>query len=144
MIMNRTALIFGAIVAVAMIAAAVWSSVGDEAATPDYPYSRLLADAASGRVESVVQVGTRLTVRLGGESEARHVAVASESINVYAELCTAAGAQLGACPIEYVADAPSSSEQWLGLLITSLLPVLLIGAFIFFMMRNAQRQGRGA
>lgn len=142
--MNRTTLVLGAIVAVAMIAAAVWSSVGDDTSPTAYPYSRLMSDAASGRVDSVVQAGTRLTVMLTGESEPRHVAVASESINVYAELCMAAGAQLGACPIEYLANAPSSSDQWLGLLITSLLPVLLIGAFIFFMLRQAQRQGRGA
>ena len=38
----------------------------------------------------------------------------------------------------YRAEEASQSGQWLGLLISALLPVLLIGGFIFFMMRQAQ------
>lgn len=70
--------------------------------------------------------------------------IASESINVYAEVCAAAGADLGQCPIEYTALGTSEAGQWLGLLISALLPVLLIGAFIYFMMRQAQRGKTGS
>ena len=40
--------------------------------------------------------------------------------------------------IDYSAVEESAAGQWLGLLITAFLPVLLIGGFIFFMMRQAQ------
>jgi ATP-dependent Zn protease len=116
----------------------------DERDAPVYAYSDLLADAAAGRVEAITQDGTRLTVSLSAEAQPRRTTVASESINVYAEVCTAAGAQLGDCPIEYVAVGPSAAGQWLGLLITALLPVLLIGGFIYFMMRQAQRGQSGS
>ena len=141
--MSRATLGFGVIAVVVMALALLWTSLDSERDTPTYPYSQLLADAAAGRVEGITQDGTRLTVQVSSEAEPRHVTVASESINVYAEVCAAAGAELGACPIAYAAQAPSEAGQWAGLLITALLPVLLIGAFIFFMMRQAQRQRPG-
>jgi ATP-dependent Zn protease len=105
---------------------------------PSYPYSRLLADAAAGRVESVVQGGTELTVTIRGETEPRIVQVASDSVNVYAEICAATGNPPGPnCPTEYEVVAASSTGPWLGLLISSVLPVLLIGAFFYFMIRAA-------
>ncbi|MGH2357353.1 MAG: hypothetical protein ACRDGJ_04995 [Candidatus Limnocylindria bacterium] len=119
------------------------ASLDDERQTSTYSYSELLNDAAAGKVEAIIQEGISLTVLLGGASESRTVAIASESINVYAEVCAAAGAQLGECPISYEARAPSAAGQWVGLLVTALLPVLLIGAFILFMMRQAQRQKPG-
>ena len=77
---------------------------------------------------------------MSGESEPRSATIASESINVYAEVCTAAGSALGECPIEYTARAPSAAGSMLTLLVTALLPVILIGSFIYFMMRQAQRE----
>ena len=59
---------------------------------------------------------------LSGVSEPRRVMVASESINVYPEVCAAADAELGTCPIDYAARAPSPAWQWIGLLVSALLP----------------------
>jgi ATP-dependent Zn protease len=119
--------------------ALLWTYTTDGTDVPAYPYSQLLADAAAGNVETITQDGTQLTVTMRGEAEARFVTVASESINVYAEVCAAAGSPLGQCPIEYLVVEESAAGQWVGLLVTSLLPILLIGAFIFFMLRQAQR-----
>ena len=119
--------------------ALLWTYTTDDNEAPSYPYSQLLADAAAGNVQAITQNGTRLAVRIRGENEPRLVTVASESINVYAEVCAAAGVPLGQCPIEYTVVEESAAGQWVGLLVTSLLPVLLIGSFIFFMMRQAQR-----
>jgi ATP-dependent Zn protease len=119
--------------------ALLWTYTTDDSEVPAYPYSQLLADAAAGKVEAISQDGTRLTVTLRGETEPHLVTVASESINVYAEVCGAVGSPLGQCPIQYAVVEESAAGQWVGLLITSLLPVMLIGSFIFFMMRQAQR-----
>jgi ATP-dependent Zn protease len=123
------------VVAVAL----AWSVFRPSAAPAAYPYSQLMADAAAGRVTSIVQEGTELTVSLRDEAETRASTVASESVNVYAEACAAAGEELGQCSIGYTARAPSTSEGIVSLLITALLPVLLIGGFIYFTMRQAQR-----
>jgi ATP-dependent Zn protease len=142
--MNRVALALGIVVVLVFGLALLWTYLDGGSEAPTYPYSQLLADAASGRVDSIIQDGTRLTVTLTGESEPRSVAVASESVNVYAEVCAAAGAELGECPIEYTALGTSEAGQWFGLLISTLLPVLLIGTFIYFMMRQAQRGKTGS
>lgn len=100
-------------------------------------YSELVRAAASGQVEAVVQEATTLSVTLGGDSAPRTVIV-SEQLNVRQELCEAAGTpEAGDCQIRYQFVAPSAAGQWIGLLITALLPVLLIGGFIYFMMRRA-------
>jgi hypothetical protein len=125
------------VIAIAM----VWSLSGNEEAQT-YAYSELLADAAAGRVDWIVQDETHLTVWLVGETEPRVVRIASDAINVYAEVCAAAGAGLGECPIGYEALG-TEAGQWLGLIITALLPVLLIGAIIYLLMRQSMRGTRG-
>ena len=123
--------------------ALVWSYLADGTQAPTYAYSELLADAAAGNVVAITQSGTDLTVTKRGVSTPLRVAVASESINVYAEVCAAAGASLGGCPIDYAAVEASAAGSIVTLLITSLLPVVLIGSFIYFMMRQAQRGKSG-
>jgi ATP-dependent Zn protease len=123
--------------------ALLWAYADSGSEAPAYPYSQLLADAAAGRIEAIEQDGTHLAVSLSGENEPRSGRIASETINVYAEACAAAGAELGQCPIRYMAVGASEAGQWVGLLVTALLPVLLIGAFIYFMMRQAQQGKAG-
>jgi cell division protease FtsH len=87
--------------------------------------------------------GERVTVKLEG-SETEKTAVVppgSEGTTVFQQICDAAGFGDPATCAENIAFnpvEPSAAGQWVGLLITALLPVLLIGAFIFFMMRQAQ------
>jgi ATP-dependent Zn protease len=103
----------------------------------EMPYSELLQAAARGEVQAVIQDGTTLSVTLEGD-DARRTVIVSEQLNVRQELCAAAGAgDPGDCQIRYEFAQPSAAGQWLGLLITALLPVLLIGGFIFFMMKRA-------
>jgi cell division protease FtsH len=122
--------------------ALLWTYLVDSKQTAPYTYSQMLQDAQSGAVTDVVQDGTRLTVTLKGNKDApKTVVVPSQFVNVRAELCTAAGvADPATCAaaIHYSAVEESAAGQWLGLLITAFLPVLLIGGFIFFMMRQAQ------
>lgn len=143
--LSRIRLVLGIVVVGIFGLALLWTfyvDSGNEA--PAYAYSQLLADAAAGRVGAIAQDGTHLRVTLNGKSEPRSARIASESINVYAEVCAAAGSDLGRCPIEYTALGSSEAGQWLGLLITALLPVLLIGTFIFFMMRQASKGKPGS
>jgi ATP-dependent Zn protease len=131
------------LVAVLVIAglAIAWDYLARDNEGTSYAYSAMLADAGAGRVASISQEGTQLAVLLVGESAPRTVFVASDAVNVYAEVCAATGKQPGPdCAIQYEVTQPSASAQWVGLIITALLPVVLIGGFIFFMMRSAQRK----
>lgn len=137
--MGRASVVLGIVVIGVFALALVWSALRPGPEPAAYPYSQLMADAAARRVSSIAQEGTELTVSLRDEAESRVSRVASESVNVYAEACAAAGEELGQCSIGYTARAPSTAGGILTLLITALLPVLLIGGFIYFMMRQAQR-----
>ena len=120
--------------------AVLWTFMVESDPQQAYTYSQLLEDARQGNVETVTQEGTRLNVALKGQTEPKVATVASQDLNYRAEICQAAGAATtgDACPITFEVQEASAAGQWLGLLITALLPVLLIGAFIFFMMRQAQ------
>jgi cell division protease FtsH len=123
--------------------ALLWTYVMDGSEESAYTYTQLLQDAAKGDVKVVTMDGTTLRVELEGAAEPK-VAVAppgSEGTTIIEQVCAAAGHEsLAACTsaIDFNPVEESAAGQWVGLLITALLPVLLIGAFIFFMMRQAQ------
>ncbi len=119
--------------------ALLWTYLMDTNEGPAYTYSQMLADAQAGKVTSVTQDGTTLTIAFEGTDTTKTAIVPSENINVFAEVCAATGNTPGSdCPVAFEAVAESATGQWLGLLISALLPVILIGAFFFFMMRQAQ------
>ncbi|HSK93946.1 MAG TPA: ATP-dependent zinc metalloprotease FtsH [Candidatus Angelobacter sp.] len=114
--------------------AVLWTFMSPGADGESYTYTQLLEDVRNGDVTSITQEGTTLTVKKGSEELTTNVA--SSDINYRAEVCEAAGENCGGLTYNYV--QPSAAGGILTLLITALLPVLLIGGFIFFMMRQAQ------
>lgn len=103
----------------------------------------------AGEVSKVAQQGTRLTISLGRNATETVVSqVPSELTNLVADVA-AACAEPGAVPdcvskVEIAAEEPSQTGQLLTLLLTALLPVVLIGAIFYFMLRQAQgRTGGG-
>ena len=102
-------------------------------------YSEFLNDVQQGHVQSVVQQGDTLTVKRNDGSASYTVTVPSVLTIVYPndmQLAAKAGNVTLASDIYKAEPAPDTS--WLGLLLTGLLPLLVIGGFIFFMMRQAQ------
>jgi len=117
--------------------AVLWTFMSPNAENTPYTYSQLLTDVAKAdtSVDTITQEGTTLTVKFNDQTE-KTTTVASPDINYRAEVCAAAGDDCGGISYDYV--QPSAAGGILTLLITALLPVLLIGGFIFFMMRQAQ------
>jgi cell division protease FtsH len=101
-------------------------------------YLQFLSDVKSGAVKTAVQEGESLTVtKNNGET---YTVIVPNSItgDVSADMreAAAAGGQTLA-PDAYKRN-PTADTSWIGLLLTGLLPLLVIGGFIFFMMRQAQ------
>lgn len=101
----------------------------------------------AGEVSKVVQQGTRLTITPLGRNATETIVsqVPSELTNLVADI-GAACAEPGAVPdcvskVEISAEEPSQTGQLLTLLLTALLPVILIGAIFYFMVRQARGQG---
>ena len=108
--------------------------------TPPTPigYSQFLTNVQTGKVGEVVQQGDTLTVK-AKDGTTYTVTVPSILTKVYPDDMVAA-AKAGGQTLDsaiYKAD-PAPDTSWLGLLLTGLLPLLVIGGFIFFMMRQAQ------
>jgi ATP-dependent Zn protease len=137
---SRLLIAFAVVVAVLTGLAYLVTSLDPDSDLPTYPYSEMLADAAAGRVVSIVQEGNQLRVTTASQ-DSRIVRVASDTLNVYAEVCAATGNEPGpSCPIQYEVVAESGTGRMLEYLISSLVPVILIGAFFFFMMRAARQK----
>jgi cell division protease FtsH len=100
-------------------------------------YGEFINAVKTGQVESVIQKDQMLEVT-GSKGEKYTVVVPSILTDVYKDMTTAAtegGKTLD--PKAYSAQqAPDNS--WLGLVLTGLLPLIVIGGFIYFMMRQAQ------
>jgi cell division protease FtsH len=123
-------------------AALLFTWLTSSTTTKDIPYSEFLQNVQAGEVVKVVQEDNKLTVTPKG-STVPYVTFAPgvpglPNSDVYGDMVAAAkegGQTLGkdAYTVKPVAD-----NSWFGLLLTGLLPLLIIGGFIFFMMRQAQ------
>ncbi len=123
--------------------ALLWTYIVDSGPTQQYTYSQMLQDAASHNVTAITQDDTKLTVVLNNDTNAAKTVIVptTGNVNVYADVCAAAGTPNPAdCAkiIKFEAVQASAAGGIVTTLIISILPVLLIGAFIFFMMRQAQ------
>ncbi|HEX2193599.1 MAG TPA: AAA family ATPase, partial [Candidatus Limnocylindria bacterium] len=126
--------------------ALLWTYLWDNDSEPEYSYSQLLQDLANPEfrtgVNEITMDGDRLIINPDDpDPKTAIVPPGSEGTTVYEQICSAAGFDTTASCAEAIPFnpvEPSAAGQWVGLLITALLPVLLIGAFIFFMMRQAQ------
>ncbi len=128
----RNGIVMLALVVVALAVAI--TLVGQSTPPNDKAYSDFLKDVQAGTVTSVIQEGSKLTVTSGTTKYS--VVVPGLLAQAYADVQSAAGAGGKAMPTFEARTPPDTS--WLGLILTGLLPILIIGGFIFFMMRQAQ------
>jgi cell division protease FtsH len=101
-------------------------------------YSAFISNVSAGDVDKVVQTGTTLAVTSNTSAAPYTVVVPTILTNVFGDINAAleAGGQPAGSVAFAAEEAPDTS--WLGLLLTAVLPLLIIGGFIFFMMRQAQ------
>jgi cell division protease FtsH len=103
-----------------------------------HTYSAFLEDVKGGKVSKVSQQGETLTVTEKNSATTYTVTVPAPIVTkVYDDMALAAKAG-NVEPIPDYGALPAPDTSWLGLLLTGLLPLLVIGGFIFFMMRQAQ------
>ena len=99
-------------------------------------YSQFLTNVSNGAVTEVVQQDLRLTVT-GKTPEDTYVVIVPGIgfTDVFADVQAAAPE---GSTILFAGKEASQGGQWMSLLIGAILPVMLIGGFLFFMMRQAQ------
>jgi cell division protease FtsH len=99
-------------------------------------YSQFLSNVGNGEVTKVEQQDLRLTVT-GKSAENTYVVIVPGIgfTDVYADVQKV---KPEGTTIQFSGKEASQSGQWISLLVGAILPVLLIGGFLFFMMRQAQ------
>jgi cell division protease FtsH len=98
-------------------------------------YSEFLNEVAKGNVTQVLQEGSTLNVTATDNSTYTVVVPGLLADQVKTDMQTAVGE--GKTIPKFGAKAPPDNG-WISILVTGLLPILIIGGFIFFMMRQAQ------
>ncbi len=119
-------------VAILVIMMSFW---GNNTAAPEVSLSELVQQINTGRVKSILVADDEITVRYSDGSSA--VSRKDPSLPAPEQLLS-----LGANPdqlqtIEIQNAAPSNFGAWLGILI-NILPLILLGGFIYLMLRQAQ------
>jgi len=102
-------------------------------------YSQFLNDVGAGKIAKVTQTGDNLAVQTKGDPPTYTVVVPSVLTQVYPDMLAAA-VKGGSAPLPtdiFKAEAVPDTS-WISLIATFVLPLLIIGGFIFFMMRQAQ------
>jgi cell division protease FtsH len=118
--------------------AVLWTFMGNGDQAADYKYGQLIQDAREGRIESITDEGLHLVATMENGEEQTAI-LPSELTDPTRDLGCASGGDPGQFNCAQLgATEESAAGGILTLLITALLPVLLIGGFIFFMMRQAQ------
>src|SRR6476661_5340771 len=104
-------------------------------------YSDFLNQVSQNKVAKVTQQGTTLTVETTSTPKETYTVIVPTVLTpVYTDM--QAAAEKATPPVELPSDVFTANQapdtSWLGLLLTAVLPLLIIGGFIFFMMRQAQ------
>ncbi|MEA2607784.1 MAG: cell division protease FtsH, partial [Chloroflexota bacterium] len=115
--------------------AVVLTVVNQTTQTATVPYSNFLSNVAGGKVASVSQEGSALTVTATDNSTYTVTVPGLLADQVYPDMQRVVGEGK---PVPTFGAKPPPDNSWISILITGLLPILIIGGFIFFMMRQAQ------
>ncbi len=128
------------LVLVAGTVALLYTWVQSSAPATAVSYSEFRTSVAAGNVAKVVQDGETLTVTAKNEPTKTYTVVVPNPITGNVEEDMRAAATEGGNPLPGGAYTrkPTADTSWVGLILTGLLPLLIIGGFIFFMMRQAQ------
>jgi cell division protease FtsH len=118
-------------------AALLFTWLGSSTPANQQGYSLFLNDVQAGNVQRVVQEGETLTVTTAAQ-QTYQVVVPNILTNVFEDMQRSAQAGNRTLPADIFSARPAPDTSWFGLLLTGLLPLLIIGGFIFFMMRQAQ------
>jgi cell division protease FtsH len=129
------------LVLVAATVALLYTFVSSTTPNTQNGYFKFLNDVKAGKVSKASQDGEVVTVTLSDAAATTYTVVVPNQIftDVSKDMSAAlaAGGQPAATDGLFYKKL-TADTSWIGLLLTGLLPLLVIGGFIFFMMRQAQ------
>src|SRR3990172_190533 len=116
----------------------VWSAFNQPSQLKDIPFSQVVNDANSGKIQKITIEGEELEVTLKGDSEPTQKSRKEPGSSIYEQ-----GLEQGKTQVEVKPDSSGTNSVW-GQLLISVLPVLIIAFILILMFRSAQGQGNQA
>src|SRR5690349_14782115 len=123
------------------VSALLYTWLGTSGQTPTVGYGAFLSKVQSGEVKTVSQKGNTLDVAAVSGTPATYTVNLPDLptlTNVQADMQAAVERSGGSWDPRIYSAEPAPDNSWIGLVLTGLLPLLIIGGFIYFMMRQAQ------
>ncbi|MBF8290674.1 MAG: hflB [Chloroflexi bacterium] len=121
------------------VAALLYTWLNQSTATTPEGYGKFLNDVKAGEVIKVVQTSDTLTVTLKGNKIYKVTIPPLPTLtNVLEDMRQAVDSGGGTFDQSIYSAEQAPDNSWVGLLLSGLLPILVIGGFIYFMMRQAQ------
>ncbi|MDQ3123460.1 MAG: ATP-dependent zinc metalloprotease FtsH, partial [bacterium] len=120
-----------------LVGAVIFSAYNQPSKLKEVPYSQVVADANTGKYEKLTISGPKVEVTEEGKEEPTLLSQKDPNSTIADD-----GVDTGKVAVEYK-TAAEGGGIWAQLGI-SLLPVILIGFILFFMLRSAQGQGNQA
>ena len=125
------------------VSALLYTWLGSSTPADPHAYSgpsSFLEQVEKGEVKRVVQQGETLSVFLNDNTSTETPSYTVTVPNVLTQVSQdiAAAAKTGSVSVPTYDPKATPDTSWIGLVLTGLLPLIIIGGFIYFMMRQAQ------
>ncbi len=127
----------GFIAMLVLIAAVVFAAYNQPTKLEEKPYSQVVSEANEGKYEKLTISGSQVEVTEKGEEEATIISQKDPNSTIADD-----GIDTEKVQVEY--EKPDDGGGMLAQLGIALLPVILIGFILFYMLRSAQGQGNQA
>jgi cell division protease FtsH len=119
------------------IAALIFSVFSGPQQTPDIDITQVASDIKSGKVKSITVQGDDLTIEYSDPNAAPTTSRKEQDTTIFESLDSLGVTTAQVRNVEIEVQSPNAWGDWASLLIT-LVPLLLFGALLFFMVRQAQ------
>jgi cell division protease FtsH len=123
------------------VSALLYTWLGASSQTKETGWGQFLTYVAEGKVDTVTQQDQVLTIKpTDGTPEYTVIAPVFPGLNIDVLQKIQEAATTGGHPFDqnHYTLKQAADNSWIGLVLTGLLPLIIIGGFIYFMMRQAQ------
>lgn len=116
----------------------IWSAFNQPSQLKTVPFSQVVSEANSGKIQKITIEGNNLEITRKGDSEPTQKSVKEPDSSIYEQ-----GLEQGKVELINKPESGGTNSIW-GQLLISVLPVILIAFILILMFRSAQGQGNQA
>ncbi|MBI2007843.1 ATP-dependent zinc metalloprotease FtsH [Candidatus Saccharibacteria bacterium] len=116
----------------------IWSAFNQPSQLKTVPFSQVVAEANSGKIQKITIEGNELKITRKGDSEPTQESFKEPGSSIYEQ-----GLEQGKTEVAVKPESGGTNSIW-GQLLVGVLPVIIIAAILIMMFRSAQGQGNQA